>query len=113
MAFLWLPTRCARKLQTSTLTSNVHFWPKSHLIGIWEYSFEQWDAGQADKYLDESDAGIRLLPDHPELGVNRDYVREGYRVLFVNRHAIYYIVTPSGIRIVRVLHEEMDSAKHF
>ncbi len=39
-------------------------------------------------------------------GANRDYVREGYRVLFVNRHAIYYIVSPSGIRVVRVFHEE-------
>lgn len=82
------------------------------LIEIWEYSFEQWDAPQADKYLDELSNGIQLLADNPELGANRDYVREGYRVLFVNRHAVYYVVAPSGIRIVRVLHEEMDPAKH-
>jgi toxin ParE1/3/4 len=86
---------------------------ESDLVGIWEYSFEQWDAGQADDYLDELNAGIQLLADHPELGANRDYVREGYRVLFVNRHAIYYIVSPSGIRVVRVLHEQMDPGKHF
>ena len=85
---------------------------ESDLIGIWEYSFEQWDAVQADKYLDELNNGIQLLADNPELGANRDYVREGYRVLFVNRHAVYYIVTPSGIRVVRVLHEEMDPGKH-
>ena len=40
---------------------------ENDLIGIWEYSFEQWDAGQADKYLDELNAGIQLLLDHPEL----------------------------------------------
>lgn len=96
------------------MTRTIH---KSHLaeidlIGIWEYSFEQWDAAQADKYLDELDEGIRLLADNQELGASRDYVREGYRVLFVNRHAIYYTVTPATIHIVRVLHEQMDPGKH-
>ena len=62
------------------------------LIGIWEYSFEQWDADQADKYLDELDRGISLLADNPELGVSREEVREGYRVLFINSHAIYYTI---------------------
>jgi toxin ParE1/3/4 len=41
------------------------------LVDIWEYSFEQWDADQADKYLDELDRGISLLADNPELGVSR------------------------------------------
>lgn len=82
------------------------------LIGIWEYSFEQWDADQADKYLDELDRGISLLADNPELGVSREEVREGYRVLFINSHAIYYTITPSTIFIVRVLHEQMDPARH-
>ena len=41
---------------------------ESDLIGIWEYSFEQWDAVQTDKYLDELNNGIQLLADNPELG---------------------------------------------
>lgn len=82
------------------------------LIDIWMYSFEQWDATQADKYLEELNEGIQSLADNPQLGTRRDYVREGYRVLFVNRHAIYYTATRSAIRIVRVLHEEMDPARH-
>ncbi len=82
------------------------------LIGIWEYSFEQWDADQADKYLDELDRGISLLADNPELGVSREEVREGYRVLFINSHAIYYTINSSTIFIVRVLYEQMDPARH-
>lgn len=82
------------------------------LIGIWEYSFGQWDADQADKYLDELDKGISLLADNPELGISRDEVREGYRVLFVNSHAIYYTITQSTIFIVRVLHEQMAPGRH-
>jgi len=74
---------------------------ESDLIGVWQYSFEQWDAAQADKYLDELDKGIRALVDNPELGNKRDYVREGYRVPFVNRHAVYYTISPSAIHVIR------------
>lgn len=83
------------------------------LVGIWEYSRKQWNAHQADKYLDELDEGIRLLADNPNMGAERDYVRKGYRVLFVNRHAVYYIVKHSAIQIIRVLHEQMDPERHF
>lgn len=82
------------------------------LIGIWEYSFGRWGADQADKYLDELDSGISVLVDNPELGVNRQTVRAGYRVLFINSHAIYYTITPSIIFVVRVLHESMDPGRH-
>jgi toxin ParE1/3/4 len=81
---------------------------ESDLIGIWQYSFEQWNAFQADKYLDELDSGIRQLADNPEMGAERDHVREGYRVLLINSHAVYYTLTPSAIHIVRVLHGRMD-----
>jgi toxin ParE1/3/4 len=94
-----------RKIHTSALA-------ESDLIGIWAYSFQQWDEAQADKYLDELDRGIALLADNSALGSKRDHVREGYRVLFINRHAIYYTVTTSTIRIIRVLHEQMDPDKH-
>lgn len=46
------------------------------LIDIWGYTFEQWDAAQADKYLDELNHGITQLADNPEMGAKRDYVRE-------------------------------------
>lgn len=82
------------------------------LIGIWEYSFVQWDAAQADKYLDELERGISALADSPHLGLSRDAVRAGYRVLFINSHAVYYTVTRSTILVVRVLHEGMDAGRH-
>jgi toxin ParE1/3/4 len=85
---------------------------ESDLIGIWQYSFEEWGADLADKYLDELDSNIKVLADNPDLGINRDYVREGYRVLFVASHAVYYTVTPSTIHIIRVLHGRMDPARH-
>jgi toxin ParE1/3/4 len=85
---------------------------ESDLVGIWEYSFEEWSGAQADTYLDELDEAIGLLTDNPELGANRDFVRKGFRVLFVNRHAIYYTTMNADIYVVRVLHEQMDPAIH-
>jgi toxin ParE1/3/4 len=70
------------------------------------------DDVQADKYLDELNAGINSLAANPELGVKRDYVREGYRALFINRHAIYYKLTATSIDVVRVLHGQMDPERH-
>ncbi len=81
---------------------------ESDLMDIWHYTCNQWNAIQADKYLDALDRGIRNLMENPNLGVRRDFVRQGYRVLLIHRHAIYYTVTASAIRIVRVLHGRMD-----
>jgi toxin ParE1/3/4 len=85
---------------------------ESDLIDIWVYSFEEWDDVQADKYLDELNAAINSLAANPHLGVRRDTVREEYRALFVNRHAIYYRLTAATIEIVRVLHGQMDPDRH-
>ena len=64
-------------------TIHIHGSAESDLIDVWRYSFEQWGELQADKYLDELDSGIRKLADNSEIGMKRDYVRDGYRVLFV------------------------------
>ena len=72
----------------------------------------QWDANQADRYLDELDKGISALADNPELGVSRDAVRAGYRALFINSHAVYYTITAGAIFVVRIHHEGMDPGRH-
>jgi toxin ParE1/3/4 len=85
---------------------------RKDLIGIWTYSAAQWDEAQADKYLDQLDRAIQGIADNPELGVKRDYVRTGYRALLAGRHTIYYTATDKVIRIVRVLHAQMDPDRH-
>lgn len=95
-----------------TRTIRIHALAESDLIGIWQYTFEQWGSAQADTYLDELSNGITQLADNPEIAAARDFVREGYRVLFVNSHAVYYTVTASAIHVIRVLHGQMDPLKH-
>ena len=83
------------------------------LVDIWAYTFDQWDERQADKYVDELYVAIDQLVDNPQRGVSRSSVRDGFRVLFVNRHAVYYQLTPTAVDIVRVLHAQMDPDGHF
>ena len=85
---------------------------REDLIGIWRYSFDEWGEAQADKYLEELEAGIKQLQQHPHLGKDRDDVRAGYRSLRVNQHIVYYVLTSSSIRIVRVLHTQMEPDRH-
>ncbi|RKT38009.1 type II toxin-antitoxin system RelE/ParE family toxin [Thiocapsa rosea] len=85
---------------------------REDLKGIWRYSFTEWGEAQADRYLAEIDAGIARLKEHPELGKSRDDLRAGYRSLRINQHVVFYLVTPSVVRIVRVLHVRMDPDSH-
>lgn len=85
---------------------------KRDLIGIWRYSFDEWDEAQADKYLAKIEAGIEKLRHNPKLGRPREEVRVGYRSLRINKHIVYYVLTPSVIRIIRVLHARQDPDRH-
>lgn len=82
---------------------------ESDLIGIWVYTCEEWGVDQADKYLDQLEAGMQQLINHPSLGANYAHVLPGYRRLQVEHHAVFYRVLESEMLIVRVLHEDMDA----
>ena len=82
------------------------------LLDIWQYSRKQWNAAQADSYLDDLDRGMQLLARNPESGLKRDHIRPGYRAQFIKSHVVYYTVTPTTIHIIRVLHDRMDPNRH-
>jgi toxin ParE1/3/4 len=46
------------------------------------------------------------------MGMKRDYARDGYRVLFIGSHAVYYTATPDTVHIIRIFHGRMDPDKH-
>lgn len=81
----------------------------SDLIGIWLYTSEEWGVDQADKYLDQLDAGMKQLVDHPSPGANYAHVLPGYRRFQVEHHAVFYQVIEPEVLVVRVLHQDMDA----
>ncbi len=86
---------------------------RKDIKGILEYSIKNWGEKQADKYYDELIKGMDLFVTHPEIGVARDDIREGYRCFRINQHDVYYKITSTRIVIIRVLHESMKPELHF
>jgi toxin ParE1/3/4 len=84
---------------------------ESDLTGIWLYTCEEWGIDQADLYLDQLEAGMNRLTNHPSLGADYTHVLPGYRRLQVEHHAVFYRVTEQDVLVVRVLHEDMDAPR--
>lgn len=82
------------------------------LADIWVYSLREWGIEQADRYLDELETALSQLKRNPKLGQRRDDLRPGCFSLRVHQHIAYYWVTPSVVRIIRVLHVRMDPNRH-
>jgi toxin ParE1/3/4 len=85
---------------------------ENDLIDIWLYSYTEWGESLADDYLDQLNTGICNLLANPEIGIDCNYVREGYRRFQINKHLIFYRIRNTEIEIIRVLHETMDIDSH-
>jgi len=82
---------------------------KSDLIKIAKYTQLTWGQAQRNDYLKILDNSFQLLADEPEIGINCDYIREGYSKYPQANHVIYYKEHKvNQILIVRILHKSMD-----
>jgi toxin ParE1/3/4 len=82
------------------------------LVQIWLYAFNEWGEQQADKYLDELDAAIKLLADQPLICRERTELIPPVRIHHHGHHLIVYLAFADGTNLVRVLHESMDVDSH-
>lgn len=82
------------------------------LIDIWTYSFDRWGKIQADHYVQALYSAICLLVENPLMSKSRDAFGTGYRSHSQGKHIIFYRPTHYGIRVVRILHQSMDSERH-
>ncbi len=89
-----------------------HHKAKQDLISIWLYSFENFGINQADKYLDEIATSLNNIASNPEIGVNCEGIRKGYKKYQINEHIVFYKVINSTIQVVRVLGNDMDYLQH-
>jgi toxin ParE1/3/4 len=78
------------------------------------YTTDKWGWQQTDRYLSELEDSIQLLAQNPEMGRACDAISPGLRRHEVSKHVVFYRLKPGGIRIVRVLHQQMIPVKpHF
>ncbi len=79
---------------------------------IGRFTLKYWDREQHKIYLSKLDESFHILADQPQLGIARDDIRKGYRIYHVGRHLIFYRQKPTGIEIIRILHDRMDVETH-
>lgn len=79
---------------------------------IWTYSYQNWGARQAHRYLANLRDIFEELSSNPSFGKRRDELREGLRVYPAGKHLVFYLTTEKGIDVVRILHERMDIDRH-
>ena len=82
------------------------------LSTIWDFTQERWDARQAETYLNEIRATIERIADDPGRGRACDEIREGYRRYGIGSHLLFYVESPDGVDVIRILHQRMDPTRH-
>ena len=86
---------------------------KVDLSQVWDYTFAEWGAEQAEKYIRELWAAIEEQSSDLTKSADISDVRKGYRKVRSGSHVIFFKVTKGGILdVVRILHQKMDFDRH-
>ncbi len=81
---------------------------------IVKYTREKWGAEQAVRSARDLRTCFQALAERPGIGRACDSVIPGIHRHEQGKHVVFYELEPGGIRIVRVLHQQMIPAKtHF
>lgn len=79
------------------------------LRNIAVYTQQHWGNKQRDAYIKEMFSAFLQLAKTPEIAVQIDAIRDGYRKFPQGSHVIFFrIHATDGIEIIRVLHKRMD-----
>jgi toxin ParE1/3/4 len=82
---------------------------KNDLRSIAIFTEKRWGKIQRNLYIKQLDDTFHLLGETPELGVQCNYIWNGYRKFPQGSHIIFYNQgTKNKILIVRILHKSMD-----
>ncbi|ABD85734.1 type II toxin-antitoxin system RelE/ParE family toxin [Rhodopseudomonas palustris] len=80
---------------------------EADLNSIWRY-IASADVRAANGQIDRLTEAMDLLAEAPLAGRARPEFGAQLRSFFLRGYTIFYVVTPGGIEIARVLHERMD-----
>ena len=78
------------------------------------YTTDTWGWQQTDRYLSKLEDSFQLLVENPRMGRTCNSISAGLHRHEVGKHVIFYRLKPGGIRVVRLLHQQMNPSKsHF
>ena len=84
---------------------------QSDLRAIARYTVEKWGVNQAVRYARGLQDCFQILAENSEMGRAGDEISPGLHRHEQGKHVVFYRLRPGGIRIVRVLHQQMVPAK--
>jgi toxin ParE1/3/4 len=82
------------------------------LEDIGDYTLERWGEEQEEKYLRMLVRTFQALADNALMGHAFDVIMPGLFKFPAGSHIILYLITDSGVDIIRVLHHRMDIERH-
>ena len=82
------------------------------LRDIYRYSAQCFGKNKAKHYAKEIEQRIYQIRDNPKLGKNLDYIKPNLRSIIALKHSIYYLIKPTQLIILRVLHQSRDAGRH-
>jgi toxin ParE1/3/4 len=90
---------------------------QADLSDIWDYSYSQWGADQADAYvlaIHEACEGLVTAMANGRLaGQSAEHIRTGYCKQIVGSHLVFFRCSVTGsVDVVRILNQRMDVAAH-
>ncbi len=83
------------------------------LEDIFDYTVDEFEFDQAEKYLLEIEEIFQNLIANPQIGKKRDEIKQGLYSFPKDNHIIFYRILDNHIRVVRVLHGSQDIPKYF
>lgn len=86
---------------------------QADLEDIWLYTYQEWGAEQADRYVRLLLARFSWIAENPLLGKPRDDVKPGYYSFPEGMHMVFYRIAKNGPEIIGIPHQNMDIQAHF
>lgn len=97
----------SRKLKSFLLTKDAD----SDLDEIFDYTEDEYGFNQAVKYLSDLNNLFEQLVKNPNLGRERNEIKEGIYSIIENEHIVFYEIHENHVLIARVLHSRRDIPK--
>jgi toxin ParE1/3/4 len=79
--------------------------------GIVLYTVRKWGPEQARRYIAGLQECFQLLAENPSLGRTCDFISSGLQRHEQDKHVVFYRKMRGGIRVIRVLHQQMLPTK--
>jgi toxin ParE1/3/4 len=86
---------------------------ESDLHKIITSTINKWGVEQAKVYAESLESALIKLAQYPDFGRQREELYPNARSFPIEMHIVFYSVCNEGIEIARILHQRMDSSKHF